>query len=76
MTSFYQWLTHQKEREDIVGDFAITVGQLEEPQANRKKISGHMLWATWLVDHRATDEVIEAFNRAWREYQDHMGLMA
>ena len=76
MKSFYQWLTHQTEREDIVGDFAFTVGQLEEPQANRKKISGHMLWATWLVDQRATDEVIEAFNRAWREYQDQLGALA
>ena len=69
MQSFYQWLQHQVERDDIIGDFAYTVGQFEEPTSTRKKISGHMLWATWLIDKKATDEVIDAFNVAWQEYQ-------
>jgi hypothetical protein len=69
MESFYHWLQYQIEREDVVGDFACTVRQFEEPVPNRKKMSGHMMWATWLIDKRATADVIEAFNLAWREYQ-------
>lgn len=76
METFYQWLQCQTEREDMVGDFAHTMGQFDEPKPNRKKISGHMVWATWLVDKRATAEVIEAFNLAWKEYQDLEGTLA
>jgi uncharacterized protein YozE (UPF0346 family) len=67
--SFYQWLKTQKDRKDVVGDFAHTISQFEEPQPTRKKINGHMIWATWLVDKNATPDVIEAFNLAWHEYQ-------
>lgn len=70
MDTFYQWLQYQMERKDEVGDFAYTIRQFEEPKPARKKISGHMMWATWLVDKRATDDVIEAFNLAWREFQE------
>ena len=76
MQSFYQWLKHQVEREDVIGDFAYTIGQFEEPRPTRKKISGHMLWSTWLVDKRATAEVIDAFNAAWREYQEKIVNLA
>ncbi len=76
MESFYQWLQYQTEREDAVGDFAYTVGQFDEPTPARKKISGHMLWATWLVDKKATADLIEAFNQAWREYQSHVETLA
>jgi len=72
MKSFYQWLQIQVEREDIVGDFAYTVSQFEEPIPTRKKISGHMMWASWLVDRRATSDVIDAFNIAWQEYQEQL----
>lgn len=67
--TFYQWLTTQIKRQDIVGDFAITMQQFEEPKSNRKKANAHMKWATWLVDKNASQEVIEAFNTAWDEYQ-------
>ena len=67
--SFYKWLQTQTERKDIVGDFAHTMSQFEEPKATRKKANGHMIWATWLVDKNASPAVIEAFNRAWHEYQ-------
>lgn len=67
--TFYQWLNGQIERPDIVGDFAYTMQQFEEPQSNRKKANAHMKWATWLVDKNASQEVIEAFNTAWDEYQ-------
>lgn len=69
MDSFYQWLQQQTDREDVVGDFACTVHQFSAPTPPRKKISGHMTWATWLVDKNATADVIDAFNLAWREYQ-------
>ena len=72
MNSFYQWLQVQVDREDIVGDFAYTVGQFEEPKPSRKKISGHMMWASWLVDKRATADLIDAFNVAWNEYQQEL----
>ncbi|GJM40310.1 MAG: hypothetical protein DHS20C20_05920 [Ardenticatenaceae bacterium] len=67
--SFYQWLKTQKERKDIIGDFAFTMSNFEEPKATRKKANGHMIWATWLVDKNASPAVIEAFNTAWNEYQ-------
>jgi len=67
--SFYQWLQTQIERKDIIGAFAHTISQFEEPQATRKKANGHMIWATWLVDKNASPDVIEAFNMAWNEYQ-------
>jgi uncharacterized protein YozE (UPF0346 family) len=67
--SFYQWLKTQIERKDVVGDFATTMSQFEEPKATRKKANGHMIWATWLVDKNASPAVIEAFNLAWHEYQ-------
>jgi len=76
MKSFYQWLQNQVEREDIVGDFAFTMRQFEEPQSTRKKISGHMLWATWLIDKKATADVIDAFNVAWEEYQEEIVKLA
>jgi len=69
MQTFYQWLQSQTEREDIVGDFAYTMKDFEEPQATRKRANGHMKWATWLVDKKASPELIRAFNLAWREYQ-------
>lgn len=72
MQSFYQWLQHQTERDDLVGDFAFTISGYEEPQSPRKKISGHMLWASWLVDKKATSAVIDAFNLAWKEYQKQL----
>ena len=67
--SFYQWLKTQTERADIIGDFAHTISQFDEPKATRKKANGHMIWATWLVDKNASPAVIEAFNTAWHEYQ-------
>jgi hypothetical protein len=76
MASFYQWLQGQTDREDMVGDFAFTVGQFCEPEPSRKKISGHMKWASWLVDMKASSELIEAFNMAWREFQDHSAPVA
>jgi uncharacterized protein YozE (UPF0346 family) len=72
--SFYQWLNTQKERKDIIGDFAHTMSQFEEPKATRKKANGHMIWATWLVDKNASPAVIEAFNLAWNEYQVQIQL--
>ncbi|MEZ4591279.1 MAG: YozE family protein [Chloroflexota bacterium] len=70
--SFYQWLKTQIERNDIIGDFAHTISQFDEPQTNRKKANGHMIWATWLVDKNASPAVIEAFNTAWHEYQNQV----
>lgn len=70
--TFYQWLTNQTDREDVVGDFAATMQQFEEPQATRKKANAHMKWATWLVDKNATSDVIRAFNLAWQEYQENV----
>lgn len=69
MQSFYQWLGKQTERKDIIGDFAFTMQQFEEPTTTRKKANPHMIWATWLVDKNASPKVIEAFNKAWTEYQ-------
>lgn len=70
MKSFYQWLGHQTDRNDIIGDFAFTMQQFEEPTTTRKKANPHMIWATWLVDKNASPKVIEAFNVAWTEYQE------
>ncbi|MCA9898277.1 MAG: hypothetical protein KC433_08805 [Anaerolineales bacterium] len=67
--TFYKWLQKQTERNDVIGDFAHTMSQFEEPKATRKKANGHMIWATWLVDKNASPAVIEAFNTAWHEYQ-------
>lgn len=72
--SFYQWLKMQTERNDIIGDFAHTISQFDEPKATRKKANGHMIWATWLVDKNASPAVIEAFNTAWNEYQSLVRL--
>jgi len=72
--TFYQWLTSQTDREDIVGAFAVTMKQFDEPQATRKRANAHMKWATWLVDQNASPDVIRAFNLAWREYQENVGL--
>lgn len=67
--TFYKWLQKQTGRNDVIGDFAHTMSQFEEPKATRKKANGHMIWATWLVDKNASPAVIEAFNTAWHEYQ-------
>lgn len=73
MPTFYQWLQSQIERDDAVGAFATIVGQLEEPQpATKKRISPHMIWSSWLVEQNPTWDVINAFNLAWREYQQEM----
>ncbi len=72
--TFYQWLTSQTDREDVVGAFAATMEQFEEPQSTRKKVNAHMKWATWLVDKNASPDVIRAFNLAWREYQADVEL--
>lgn len=70
MQTFYQWLQKQIERDDIVGSFASAVGNIEEPQpSTRKRISPHMVWSSWLVEQNPTWEVINAFNIAWKEYQ-------
>lgn len=72
--TFYQWLTTQIEREDLVGDFAATMQNYDEPQSTRKKANAHMKWATWLVDKNASPDVIRAFNLAWQEYQSDATL--
>ena len=70
MRSFYEWLGKQVDREDIVGSFAYTIRQYEEPQEEKRyRGKEHYKWATWLVDQKASWEVINAFNITWKVYQ-------
>ena len=69
--TFYQWLLTQVERDDIVGEFAHAVSQIDdEPQMSRhQKKDSHKVWADWLLRHKASEEVLAAFNMAWKVYQ-------
>ena len=75
MLSFYQWLGKQVDRGDLVGDFAYTMMQFDEPKSRRKRRSHHEVWASWLIDHEASGRVIHAFNNAWQEYQRYMSKL-
>jgi uncharacterized protein YozE (UPF0346 family) len=69
MQTFQQWLESQRERKDIVGDFAFTILQDDELPTYKKRGDEHQMWAKWLVNHKPSQELINAFNVAWKEYQ-------
>jgi len=62
--TFRKWLEQQKEREDLVGDFARDVA--DDPSfPNRSDKSGNAAHFEWMPD-----EVRERFDEVWREYQE------
>ena len=69
MPTFQQWLESQRERKDIVGDFAFTILEQDERPNDKKPGDEHRMWTKWLVDHSPSQELINAFNVAWMEYQ-------
>lgn len=67
---FNLWLENQKEREDVVGDFAFTILHHGSLPDEKKQRDEHQVWAAWLASHHASWELINAFNAAWKEYQE------
>ncbi len=65
---FEEWLTHQQNREDLIGDLArVLKMQDSDHKLSRRKPDEHKSWAD-IVIRIAEPGHIAVFNEAWQEF--------
>jgi hypothetical protein len=68
MLVFADWLVHQQQREDAIGDLArVLVLQTITQKVSNRRIDEHKNWAD-IVTKSDTPGHIFAFNDAWQEF--------
>jgi hypothetical protein len=69
-TTFQSWLLQQQSRSDRVGKLARALSTADlNYTPPRRKNDEHKKWAD-IITRRGKPEHIQAFNRAWNEYQE------
>ena len=67
--TFRNWLAGQEERQDNVGRLANALDGVKLLKSSRRrKPDEHLKWANAVV-RKGRQEYVQAFNRAWQEYQ-------
>ena len=68
--TFRNWLSRQQSRMDRVGKLARAISTVDPSYTpSRRKNDEHKKWAD-IITRQGQPEHIQAFNRAWNEYQE------